>query len=168
MLKQTSCSIHTFDCTYNGSSIGPRHTYHKWCVASANTVAAKGPTYRTWSNITLSLGHKHVDLLKIDIDGYEYEVAGEWEPENTVLPNEIGMEVHIMVKAKPSARPWLKTWLGQLPRNVAHTVPALGLFFLHLANLGYGIYSQDTNTGAPECCSEFSLLRIPGADSSWY
>jgi hypothetical protein len=62
MLDSTPCEVHTFDCTYNGSSIHPgRHHYHKWCLGDGTG------QYRTWANITQSLGHQQVDLLKMDI-----------------------------------------------------------------------------------------------------
>ena len=32
MLASTKCDIFTFDCSYSGSSIDPRHTYKKWCL----------------------------------------------------------------------------------------------------------------------------------------
>jgi hypothetical protein len=176
MLSKTSCSIHTMDCTYNGTSQGPRHSYHKWCVASAATAAKRGPPYFSWSQITEKLGHTIVDILKIDVDGYEYDVVGDWGREyaaaaaedrssnnsKLVLPEEIAMEVHMMIKPKPSARPWLKTWLAKLPKDIPHALPGMGLFFMSLAELGYGVYMMDINTGAPECCSEFSLLRVAG------
>lgn len=65
MLKATRCQIHTFDCTYaTGTSQNQkRHHYHHWCAGDP----AHGEQYRTWDNITASLGHKAVDLLKIDI-----------------------------------------------------------------------------------------------------
>ncbi|WIA07989.1 hypothetical protein OEZ85_007461 [Tetradesmus obliquus] len=181
MLSKTSCRLFTLDCTYNGTSQGPRHSYHKWCVASAATAAKRGPPYFSWMQITEKLGHTKVDILKIDVDGYEYEIAGDWgrayaaagaaaapadgsssRSSKLVLPDEIAMEVHMMIKPKPSARPWLKTWLAKLPKDIPHALPGMGLFFLSLAELGYGVYSMDINTGAPECCSEFSLLRVAG------
>jgi hypothetical protein len=172
MLSKTGCKVHTLDCTYNGTSQDPRHSYHKWCVASAATAAEQGPPYFSWSRITQKLGHTRVDILKIDIDGYEYEVVGDWGVEyaaaadgsgstgSLVLPDEIAMEVHMMIKPKPSARPWLKTWLMKLPKDIPHALPGMGLFFSSLAELGYGVYMMEINEGAPECCSEFSLLRI--------
>jgi hypothetical protein len=177
MLSKTSCKVHTLDCTYNGTSQDPRHTYHKWCVASAATAAARGPPYYSWSQITQKLGHTRIDILKIDIDGYEYQVVGDWGVEyaaaaaaadrssssgSLVLPDEIAIEVHMMIRPQPSARPWLKTWLTKLPKDIPHALPGMGLFFLSLAELGYGVYSMEINEGAPECCSEFSLLRIQG------
>lgn len=62
MLAATSCQIHTFDCTYDGKSIDPaRHHYHKWCIGDGTA------QYRTWANVTKTLGHNQIDLLKMDI-----------------------------------------------------------------------------------------------------
>lgn len=37
----------------------------------------------------------------------------------------------------------------------------LGVFFGHLADLGYGVVSREDNTKwGPHCCSEFTLLKI--------
>ncbi|KAF6259117.1 methyltransferase domain-containing protein [Scenedesmus sp. NREL 46B-D3] len=176
MLSRTSCKVHTLDCTYNGTSQGQRHAYHKWCLASAATAAQRGPPFYSWSQVTQKLGHNRVDILKIDVDGYEYEIVGDWGLEyaaaadgrenaasSLVLPHELAMEVHMMIKPKPSARPWLKTWLAKLPKDIPHTLPGMGLFFLSLAELGYGVYMMEINGGAPECCSEVSLLRVTGS-----
>jgi hypothetical protein len=62
VLKETTCDIHTFDCTYNGTSKDPRHSYHKWCIGGSTE-----PGFRTWANITAELQHSKVDLLKMDI-----------------------------------------------------------------------------------------------------
>ncbi len=32
MLNNTVCDVFTFDCTYDGASIHPRHTYLRWCL----------------------------------------------------------------------------------------------------------------------------------------
>lgn len=65
MMDKTLCEVHTFDCTYKaGTSQSPgRHFYHHWCLGEPS----QGEQYRTWSNITTSLGHKKVHLLKMDI-----------------------------------------------------------------------------------------------------
>jgi hypothetical protein len=65
VLQATSCNITTFDCTYNGTSQDPRHSYYKWCVGNSKN----GPEFRSWANITTTLGHSKVDVLKIDIGG---------------------------------------------------------------------------------------------------
>lgn len=61
VLKETSCEIHTFDCTFDGADLHPRHKYHKTCIGNGLN------GYQTWSNVTQGLGHSKVDLLKMDI-----------------------------------------------------------------------------------------------------
>lgn len=63
VLSTTDCSVNTFDCTYAGASQGPGHSYYKWCVGDPKN----GPEFRSWANITATLGHSKVDMLKIDI-----------------------------------------------------------------------------------------------------
>ena len=32
MLAGSECDVFTFDCSFDGKSIDPRHTYKKWCL----------------------------------------------------------------------------------------------------------------------------------------
>lgn len=53
------------DCTVKGRSLSPgRHSYHDWCLGDPRL----RPGLRPWANVTASLGHKRVDLLKLDIE----------------------------------------------------------------------------------------------------
>lgn len=61
MLNTTECLVYTFDCTYDGKSIHARHRYFKWCIRDGTG------QYQTWANVTKTLGHERVDLLKMDI-----------------------------------------------------------------------------------------------------
>lgn len=79
-------------------------------------------------------------------EGYEYEVLSTWRPEDN-LPQELSMEFH--------AAPHLHN-RGVWPSSVGE----LGLSFMHLANLGYAAYSKEVNPLAPDCCAEFSFLRL--------
>lgn len=119
MLKETRCQIHTFDCTYaNGTSQDPsRHHYHHWCLGGRQI----GDQYRSWDNITASLQHTSVDLLKMDIEGYEYDVLSSWRP-GSVLPDDLSVEFHVEIAS-----------YDRWPRTTAE----LGLNFMFLANLGY-------------------------------
>lgn len=70
MLEATTCDIYTFDCTFEGSSIHPRHTYYKWCIGNPGLGILSGLTFKTWDDVTLTeLHHDYVNLLKIDIEG---------------------------------------------------------------------------------------------------
>lgn len=139
MLKYTKCNIHTFDCTYKqGKSQDPRHTYHTWCLGDPK----KGTDFRTWANVTSTLGHNRVHLLKMDIEGSEYDVLSTFRREDQ-LPDELSMELHVF---SPS---------------IAANVQRLSLIFHQLALLGYATYSQEVNKYAPACCCEYSFIRFP-------
>lgn len=63
MLKATSCNLYTFDCTFDGQSVddNKRHHYYKWCIGKG------AENWKTWPEITASLKHSSVDLLKMDV-----------------------------------------------------------------------------------------------------
>ena len=81
-------AVHTFDCSYNGTSILPgRHVYHKICLGSpppkplGSTLLAfweywGGPgSFKSWREVLDLTGLERVDILKIDIEGFEYDGA---------------------------------------------------------------------------------------------
>eukprot|EP00775_Hariotina_reticulata_P007265 gene7265-7478_t len=139
MLTSTKCQIHTFDCTYNGTSRDPqRHFYHKWCVG---TVPGK-PEYMSLRRIMEVLGHRDVHLMKIDVEGYEYPVLAEMRPTDH-LPTEIAIEFHIGWRLKS-----------------ASSSGELALVWLHLASLGYATYAHEINEVIPNEGCEFSFIRI--------
>jgi len=142
MLSATRCQVHTFDCTYDGHSLdqGARHHYHKWCIGVG------AGQYRTWDNITNTLRHQRVDLLKMDIEGHEFAVLASFRSEDR-LPVELSLEMHTNVKSYSGA-------------DSPETTAELALVFLHLANLGYAPYSQEGNVKVPHCCSEFTFMRV--------
>jgi hypothetical protein len=92
MLRTTQCQVHTFDCTVVGKVLDPqRHVFHKLCIGSAGPpgkrmqrkLAQLGNvqgTFESYGSVTKRLGHNRVALLKMDIEGYEYQVGAcmEW------------------------------------------------------------------------------------------
>ncbi|KAF8055946.1 ARMC8 [Scenedesmus sp. PABB004] len=152
MLRDTPCKVHTFDCTFDGRSLdaGARHTYHKWCIGAAppdGGGAMPGAEWRTYANVTAALGHARVQVLKADIEGWEYVLLGTWSDPAAPLPEQLAIEVHVDKVSKTN--------------YVPHTPAGLGLFFLHLANLGYAAFFQEVNAGFPGVACEFSFLRVP-------
>lgn len=162
VLEETPCEVHTFDCTVEGKSLGPRHFYHKICVGQAG-----GPEdpqekkdFMTFDGITAMLNHTRVDLLKIDIEGWEFDVLSGFKP-SCSLPLQIAMEVHF------SSNILYDTCLDSTNfQNLywaLHDVSLgeLALFFFHLADLGYGVVSREDNIPwGVSCCAEFTLVRV--------
>ena len=96
ILKQTNCTVHTFDCTSAPKQLDPaRHQYHEiWCARRAlarrgtmcvrksnpqlppascslgkSTVTTNdSKQFMSFQDLTTSLGHQAVDLLKMDIE----------------------------------------------------------------------------------------------------
>lgn len=101
LLNKTSCDIFTFDCTTDFNR--PNTTRHKMFRSCVGDPVSNGPpmdaytglrsAFAHYSTLTSTLEHTAVDLLKIDIEGYEMEVISNWRPEMS-LPHQILMELH--------------------------------------------------------------------------
>ncbi|PSC73432.1 hypothetical protein C2E20_3494 [Micractinium conductrix] len=165
VLKGTACEVHTFDCTYDGASLdGERHTYHKICAGIKNE-KRDGLQFMTLPDMIRSaMGGRPVDLLKMDIEGFEYEVVSGFQMEDSChFPHQISLEVHY--KQLYSMTDFMgkrDEWRHMLWPMHELSLGELGVFFGHFANLGYAVVSRDDNpyTGGEGCCSEFTLIRV--------
>jgi hypothetical protein len=105
-------------------------------------------------------GHKRLDLLKIDIEGYEYDVFSSWKIDSINFPMQISMELHYkdIYFGTPSFNN--STDLSNLfwPKHQI-TLSELSLFMLHLSNMGYAIVSREDNKYCSHC-SEVTLLKV--------
>ena len=54
-----------------------------------------GKPYETFSALTKRMGHERVDLLKMDIEGFEYTVFQNWLPSHSNLPYQLVFELHL-------------------------------------------------------------------------
>lgn len=162
ILHRTNCSVFTFDCTVNGTVLGPRHHFIKVCLGNER-MGLRHPNIKTLQQIYQGLGHQFIDVLKMDIEGFEYDVLSSWA-ESDNLPKQIIFELH-----------WHGIYVGgkayftnaEVQRDLSllmWTKPAvstldMSLFHLHLANLGYGIAHKENN---PHCgvCAEFVLMLV--------
>lgn len=114
--------------------------------------------YKSLATIARELGHARIDLLKMDIEGYEYGVfeslfapllrsmlAGS-SASSMHLPFQISFELHYGSLAFDGA---------VVPRlSIAH----LGALWVELSELGYVVVSREDN---PLCthCAEFTIVR---------
>lgn len=92
VLSITKCEVHTFDCTYKGEDQGPRHHYHEWCLGSEPDASMKGKgKFMTYKDIVVELGHvgMEVEVLKIDIEGYEFQTMSGLHEFTPSLPKQV-------------------------------------------------------------------------------
>eukprot|EP00808_Paulinella_micropora_P010207 g67526.t1 len=179
VLATTPCVVHTFDCTENGSSIDPRHHYHKWCLGSNSTksklMQPDRPTdswqalldklglrkekaklnyqdleFYSWQAILDKLGHTDAELHLLKVDIEGFEYQVLGElKESDLLPTQLALEVHFSDK----------TVIGHMV--AAKLSSQMSLLFFHLASLGYAIISREDNPFWNRgCCSEFSFLLV--------
>ena len=147
-MKSTSCTVHTFDCTISSTSctsaarkkckpeygyshqIEHRLWFHPWCISAADGVPDK--RYKTMSKIYSELGHNRsrLSLLKIDIEGFEWEMLQDWQPSDPWLPEQVSGELHCTTAPRPDRYRML---------SIGETT----VFLQHFHRIGYRLAEQN-------------------------
>jgi hypothetical protein len=165
--SETGCSIHAFDCTLTAAP--PEWTFlsfHDWClgqersfennVYSRSKAAAGSPfVFKSLSDARHELGHSQIDMLKVDIEGFEWDLFESSlfsEAGDANLPQQLLFELHT-TGAKPD-----------VPQNllVNRSKAAVDRLFLRLFDLGYRVMNKELNDYDSRC-AEFALLRVTPA-----
>jgi hypothetical protein len=170
LLKKTPCEVHTFDCTGNITRFhkptNPRLHFHHICLGAEHVPynhdqKCKGGIcgdILTLYQIQIMLGHKRIDLLKIDIEGYEWPLFESW-PElsdtnqvaDMVLPMQILVEVHYKTKMRDLRPPG--------PRGTDYkSAQDIVKLQEHLLKTGYAVAVRDDNRRCRHC-TELTLVR---------
>jgi len=179
LLSKTPCEIHTFDCT------GPRERFHKprddrlffhhVCLGTTVKSAPESCTDRnicgeiwTIDKIQKELGHKKIDLLKMDIEGYEWPIFESWQELTTAneannrdanateLPMQILVEFHYYTVFQDLLKMY-NVSLAEKGANFRHATDVVSLQE-HLLKIGYIIVVRDDNPFCPHC-TELTLVR---------
>lgn len=99
-----------------------------------------------------------IDFLKMDIEGYEYDVLSTWTSIEE-LPRQMVVEIHgeNLYYGTSSFRNASSTENLMSPFH-SMGLSDLGMFMMHLANLGYAIIAKEDN---PNCawCTEMLFER---------
>eukprot|EP00245_Coleochaete_scutata_P013320 TRINITY_DN5385_c0_g1_i1.p1 TRINITY_DN5385_c0_g1~~TRINITY_DN5385_c0_g1_i1.p1 ORF type:complete len:321 (+),score=50.93 TRINITY_DN5385_c0_g1_i1:269-1231(+) len=161
VLMKTKCDIITFDCTVDVQPIHARHRFEKMCIGSEEKVLSDPEHFETIQDSMKRLGVKEISLLKMDIEGYEYDVMSSWTRDvKDYLPQQISFELHFggMYFGTPSYVKDETSGVMFWPRRDV-SLGELALLGYHLSNLGYGIVSREDNV---EClhCTELTLYKI--------
>ena len=96
VLQMSSCTIHTFDCTVGNPRKVPKGVnFHPWCLGSSDAII-DGHQFYTLGTIMRKLGTPVVDLLKMDIEGFEIDVINSF---SKVVPVQIVFEAHVVMES---------------------------------------------------------------------
>lgn len=106
------CEIHTFDPTIAEFQADTelvfardrRLIFHRVGLGGKKEhMHGVGPV-DTLANIAQSLGHTHIDILKIDVEGSEYAAVQQWTSSNIPSVGQVLMEVHEATKNRGALR----------------------------------------------------------------
>jgi len=163
MATTYGCEVHAFDCTVpeNFPSVTGKHfIFHPWCIGKDNGGLAGVQNHRNGTNFVFKtlaesmkeLGHSSMDLLKFDIEGFEWQLfENELLKEgNTVLPDQISFEMHT-----DGAKPWA------VPKENTdgYRNHEVNKVFLEFHKLGYRVVSKELNRH-DHACAEFVMVRV--------
>ena len=105
--------------------------------------ANKGLDFEPLRSIRKRLGHERIDLLKFDIEGFEWELfKSQILRAGALRPAQISFELH--TRGTPAI------WV---PPSAVRDADkrAVNQLFLDLFDLGYRVVSMDPNGGVPSC-----------------
>ncbi|EFN52275.1 hypothetical protein CHLNCDRAFT_139206 [Chlorella variabilis] len=163
MLKE-GCEVHTFDCNSHGQSIYQgRHFFHHLCLGNTNGVRDEQKRFVRLDAAMAMNGHPRVDVLKMDIEGFEFEVLSGFQwLKSCGFPTQISLEVHWnhLYQMTPFHRN-PDSWGHLIWPLHRLSLAELAVVFFHLADLGFALVSREDNPLSVQgCCSEFTLIRV--------
>jgi len=183
------CETHAFDCTTGSNSpvvVGKAFTFHRTCIGNSShggdDTAAQlrdsdflSPKWNSYldRNASLSfmplktirkrLGHHTVDLLKFDIEGFEWELLRtQVMRPGGVRPHQISFELH----TKGTNPRWVSPAVLEGAHAQGAGKRAVNQLFLDLHDLGYRVVSKEVSKKVPTCAEFVVALGCGGSSSN--
>jgi len=156
-IAKLGANVFAFDCTNTANPAWTLFKFYSWCIGTEtsleNTDRPKIADSKFYSlgTIKQKLGHHKINMLKIDIEGFEWDILQNEiiKGRDEDLPDQILFELHTE-GADPS-------WVP--PNVVANkTIYAVNLLFWELRKRGYQVANKELNNGDNKC-AEFVVLR---------
>lgn len=162
-MAQLGCTVHAFDCTSDVAALSAEAastgvTFHPWCIGKqrpfeGNNYAIKKDSiyaFYTLKEVMEKLGHQQVDVLKMDIEGFEWQILEEEIIPALSPPLQILFELHTEGAKKEF-----------VPQQVVlgRDRKAVNRAFMQLHDAGYRVVSKELN-GGDMACAEFALVLL--------
>jgi len=162
-MAREGCETHAFDCTVDPTSpvvAGKSFTFHNWCIGEEGAGFNAGNGYlrgkqravqfKKLSETMQLLGHDSVDVLKFDIEGFEWKLFQSEIFGLKTLPRQLAFELHTEGSKPIAVPPHLVEGKGYVEVN---------RLFLGLHDAGYRVVSREMNE-VDEKCAEFVLVNV--------
>lgn len=163
-MQDLGCETHAFDCTIHSDSpavAGKTFKFHPWCIGHRSNVSFDQNVYakkedkdslqfKGLSETMKELGHSHIDLLKFDIEGFEWQLFQSQILTSANPPEQLSFELHTQ-KANPY----------YVPKDNVHDkgYVEVNRLFKTLFDMGYRVTSKELNSGDP-ACAEFVAIKV--------
>jgi len=164
-MAESGCETHAFDCTIKPDSKGVRNKafiFHEWCIGPESAkinegnvfLKGGGLVFKTMAHTMRDLGHVHLDVLKFDIEGFEWDLFETLILPGLLLPDQLVFELH----TEGAGAKWVSP--EQVKGKGFEQVNGL---FLRLFDLGYRVvWKATTQARFSNYINEFTLVRIHG------
>jgi FkbM family methyltransferase len=172
MARRFGCTVHAFDCTMDNKQELKAYierqndlsnlAFHPWCVGEEKEILQdelkKSRVYALGDmaqnmvqldTIMERLGHEELDILKFDIEGFEWNLFDSIL-KSKKLPRQIAFELHARHANAGYVPPYLVAEKGR---------EAVVELFDRLYKLGYRVVSKELNHGDFRC-AEFVVYRF--------
>lgn len=160
------CEVHTFDCTLTPGKVPltlpSRVFFHALCLGDEETLDAK---FHSLGSIMVQLGHTNIDLLKIDIEGFEYRLVEALfrsflrQGDSMRLPQQLLLEQHSVTYLPANVLKW--------GGGSGLTSGDMAVLWINLVEMGYVLVHREDQTPCPSCtelvavrafCCAFGLM----------
>jgi hypothetical protein len=165
-MAERGCDTHAFDCSVkvdDANVVNAPFHFHPWCIGKdtqGNSDDLKETTwvknkseehlkFKSLADTMIELNHTSLDLLKFDIEGFEWSLFDDELLRGTALPRQMSFELHTE---------------GANPRMVPPEVVKGKCFkqvnelFLKLFDRGYRVLSKEINY-VDHQCAEFVVVN---------
>ncbi|KAF8939967.1 hypothetical protein BGZ47_007926 [Haplosporangium gracile] len=100
MIDRTNCQVFAFDASVDkiaGDAAGdPNIHFFKYFIGGKDTVDKDGTVWKSLKTIMKENGHDWIDVLKIDIEGNEFDALNAMMDQFDVLPfSQMQIEIHL-------------------------------------------------------------------------
>ncbi|KAF9141806.1 hypothetical protein BGX30_004100 [Mortierella sp. GBA39] len=100
MIDRTNCQVFAFDASVDriaGDAAGdPNIHFFKYFIGGKDKVGKDGTIWKTLKTIMKENGHEWIDVLKIDIEGTEFDALNAMMDQFDILPfSQLQLEIHL-------------------------------------------------------------------------
>ena len=158
------CHIYTFDPFVEKPMIPSRmiHNlhYYKWAIGGKNEIV-NGTQYYTIPTIMKRLNHTFIDVLKMDIEGWEWTALLDINEFPSI--GQLLMELHISIDSEPEWYGHLHKWINdyRIKRNVTvlTKLDLLRKMILYLESKDLRMFHKEINPLRGHTCTEYSFIQ---------